>query len=118
VEKNMPEDQTPLTSAVFHVLLALSDADRHGYAIMKEVAGQSNGDVQLSTGTLYGIIKRLLSSGLIQEVRPPTKNEDPRRRYYRLTGAGRQTAIAEAKRLEKMLAHARSKRLSKALRPA
>ena len=108
----MNENLTPLTPAVFHVLVALADGEKHGYAILKEVTDQTGGEVQLSTGTLYGIIKRLLAGGLISEVRIPAyKMDDPRRRYYRLTEAGRDTAVAEAKRLENMIKRARSKRL-------
>jgi len=105
----MDEAQIPLTTAMFHVLLALSDGDKHGYAILKEIAEQTGGEVQLSTGTLYGIIKRLLENGMIKEVRKiDIKNDDSRRRYYRLTDSGRQTAVAEAKRLEKLVMRARS----------
>jgi DNA-binding PadR family transcriptional regulator len=115
----MPETTAPLTNAMFHVLLALSDGDKHGYAILKEVVDQTNGEVQLSTGTLYGIIKRLLESGLIKEVRKPAiKNDDSRRRYYHLTESGREMAVAEAKRLEKLVLRARSKRLIQKLEPA
>jgi DNA-binding PadR family transcriptional regulator len=115
----MADQQMPLTPAMFHVLLALADEDKHGYAIMKEVAEQTNGEVQLSTGTLYGIIKRLLETGMIKEVRKQAaKNDDPRRRYYRLTDTGRQMAVAEAKRLEKLLVRARSKRLIRTFGPA
>ena len=108
----MPE-LTPLTPALFHVLLALADGDKHGYAILKEVAEHTDGEVQLSTGTLYGIIKRLLSDGWIAEVRRrhALDNDDQRRRYYRLTDAGRKVAMAEAERLEKVLARARAKKL-------
>ena len=113
----MPDGQTPLTPALFHVLLALAEEDKHGYAILKEVAEQTSGEVQLSTGTLYGIIKRLLADGWIKEVRGP-KMEDPRRRYYRLTDDGRQMAVAEAKRLEKLVLRARSKHLIKRFGPA
>jgi DNA-binding PadR family transcriptional regulator len=113
----MSENQQPLTPAVFHVLVALADGDKHGYAILKEVSQQTAGEVQLSTGTLYGIIKRLLLSGLIAEVRTSVfKNDDPRRRYYRLTDAGRETAMAEAHRLENMVKRARSKKLIRAVR--
>lgn len=113
----MSENYLPLTPAVFHVLAALADGEKHGYAILKEVEEQTNGEVQLSTGTLYGIIKRMLSGGLIGEVRSPlAKNDDPRRRYYRLTDTGREVAVAEAKRLEKMVLRAREKRLIKAAR--
>jgi DNA-binding PadR family transcriptional regulator len=95
---------------MFHVLLALARDDRHGYAILKEVQLRTGGEVRLSTGTLYGIIKRLLADGLIAElrVRPAAANDDERRRYYRLTPAGRAVAAAEAERLEKVLAIARS----------
>jgi DNA-binding PadR family transcriptional regulator len=108
----MADQRLPLTPAMFHVLLALADEDKHGYAILKEVAEQTNEEVQLSTGTLYGIIKRLLETGMIKEVRKPAaRNDDPRRRYYRLTKTGREIAVAEAKRLEKLLQRARTKRL-------
>src|SRR5262245_32685051 len=111
------QDSQPLTTAMFHVLLALADGDKHGYAILKEVEMRTNGEVQLGTGTLYGIIKRLLLNDMITEVRNAgAKNDDPRRRYYRLTDIGRETAIAEAKRLEKLVADARNKRLIKAFK--
>jgi transposase/DNA-binding MarR family transcriptional regulator len=86
---------------------------------LKEVEEQTAGEVQLSTGTLYGIIKRLLGDGLIVESRHrPAEDDDSRRRYYRLTEDGRQVAVVEAIRMEKLLARARSKRLLKALKPA
>jgi len=114
----MPEAQTPLTAAMFNVLLSLADGEKHGYAILKEVEEQTAGEVQLSTGTLYGIIKRLLADGLIAELRNrPMEGDDQRRRYYRLTDDGREVAIAEAQRMEKLLARARNKRLIKALKP-
>src|SRR6266404_5501171 len=76
----------PLTPAMFHVLLALAGDDLHGYAILKEVELRTGGKVRLSTGTLYGIIKRLLNDGLIVELRSrPSEADDERRRYYRLT---------------------------------
>lgn len=103
----------PLTPAMFHVLLALGDDDKHGYAILKDVEEQTNGEVRLSTGTLYAIIKRLLNEGVIKEVRkrPPVEEDDQRRRYYCLTPLGRQVAITEAERMEKLIATAREKRL-------
>jgi len=103
----------PLTPALFHVLLSLSDADRHGYAILKEVAERTGGGVRLSTGTLYGLIKRALSEGLIVESRrrPAARDDDERRRYYRLTEFGRQVVTAEAKRLEQLVASAWDKRV-------
>jgi DNA-binding PadR family transcriptional regulator len=114
----MSNAQAPLTAAMFNVLLALSDGDKHGYAILKEVEQQTAGEVQLSTGTLYGIIKRLLVDGLICELRTrPAANDDQRRRYYRLTEEGRRLAVAEAERLEKLLERARSKHLIKAWKP-
>jgi DNA-binding PadR family transcriptional regulator len=114
----MNESQTPLTTAMFNVLLALSDGDKHGYAILKDVEAQTNGEVQLSTGTLYGIIKRLVNDGWIVEARrrPPAAEDDQRRRYYRLTPEGRQVAVAEAQRMEKLIERARAKRLI-SLRP-
>jgi len=115
----MSESQAPLTAAMFNVLITLADGDKHGYAILKEVEEQTAGEVQLSTGTLYGIIKRLLSEGLIVESRHrPAEDDDPRRRYYRLTEPGRYVAVAEAMRMEKLLARARSKRLLRAFKPA
>jgi DNA-binding PadR family transcriptional regulator len=109
----MTQPQPPLTPALFHVLVALADGDKHGYAILKEVEEQSAGEVLLSTGTLYGIIKRLLADGLIGEVRrrPALENDDQRRRYYHLTHEGRQVAVAEALRMEKALERARLKHL-------
>lgn len=116
----MSNSQSSLTPAMFNVLLALADGDKHGYAILKEVAEHTAGEVQLSTGTLYGIIKRLLEDGLIVEVtsRPAIPGDDQRRRYYRLTGEGRTVAVEEARRMEKLLDRARSKRLIHALKRA
>ena len=98
---------------MFNVLLALADGEKHGYAMLKEVSEQTNGEVQLSTGTLYGIIKRLLTDGLIAEVRnrADTANEDQRRRYYRLTVSGRRVLAAEMQRLQQLVGIARVKRL-------
>jgi DNA-binding PadR family transcriptional regulator len=106
-----PGPYLPLTPAAFHVLAALADADRHGYAIMKEVAAITGGRVELSAGTLYGIIKRLLAAGLIETARGGGAAEDERRRTYRLTRFGRQVARAEAERLGQALAFARAKSL-------
>jgi DNA-binding PadR family transcriptional regulator len=98
---------------MFHVLVALADRDQHGYAIIKAVARHTRDRVVLSTGTLYGIIKRLLAEGLIVESarRPAAALDDERRRYYRLTDFGRRVAIAEAERLEEMVAVVRAIRL-------
>jgi DNA-binding PadR family transcriptional regulator len=103
-----PAGLLPLSPAMFHVLVALSDGDTHGYAILKEVEQLTGGAVRLSTGTLYGIIKRLLEDGLIREIDAPG---DERRRSYVLTSFGRDVARAEAARLERTLAIARRKPL-------
>jgi DNA-binding PadR family transcriptional regulator len=110
----------PLTPALFHVLLALAGDDLHGYAILKEVDLRTNGKVRLSTGTLYGIIKRLLADGLVVErrTRPAEPQDDERRRYYRLTPLGRQVATAEAERMDEVLAVARARNLLKKTRTA
>jgi DNA-binding PadR family transcriptional regulator len=103
----------PLTPAEFHLLLALADGDKHGYAIMKEVSRRTDNKVRLSAGTLYGLIRRLVGEGMIVETeeRPVAALDDERRRYYRLTHFGRQVAIAEAQRLEGVLELARAKKL-------
>lgn len=101
----------PLTPAMFHVLVALADGDKHGYAVMKEVEERTAGEVALSAGTLYGLVKRLLQDGLIVEPRRVRLGEEERRRTYRLTAMGRAVAVAEAGRLDRTLALARSKRL-------
>lgn len=107
------EDHLPLTPAVFHILLALADRERHGYAIMQEVEETTDGRVPMGAGTLYGSIKRLLRAGLIEESneRPDPAIDDRRRRYYRLSELGRRVAVAEASRLEEAVADARSKKL-------
>lgn len=119
-EIRSPEPLLPLTSAVFHVLVALADSDKHGYAIMKEVTRLTDGAVGLSAGTLYGILRRLVSDGLVVETeeRPARELDDERRRYYRLTTFGRSVAPAEAERLADMLALARSKHLLASTRSA
>lgn len=115
-----PESAAALTPAMFQVLLALGDGEKHGYAILKEVEQQTNGHVRLSTGTLYAMIKRLLSDGIIAECRnrPPAAEDDQRRRYYRLTPMGRQVATAEAERMEQIIATAREKHLLRRLKMA
>lgn len=104
----------PLTPQVFHILLALGDAPRHGYAIMQEVEKRTGGSVRLGAGTLYGAIRRLRDRGWIEEVEEGAaagEGEDERRRTYRLTAAGRAAAREEAGRLERLLEQARAKRL-------
>lgn len=102
----------PLSPPVFHVLVALADADRHGYAIIKDVAERTGGAQLLGAGTLYAILKRLLDDGLIAEVLGgKSERPDPRRRNYRLTPLGRKVAKMEVDRLERAVASARSSRL-------
>jgi DNA-binding PadR family transcriptional regulator len=100
----------PLPPPVFHILIALAEGDRHGYAIMRDVAERTDGRLKMSPGTLYGSIKRMLEQGLIEEVvkRPPADEDDERRRYYRLTRTGRRAAEAEAARLQDLLKQARA----------
>lgn len=104
----------PLTPAVYHILLALVDGDKHGYGIMKDVETQTGGRLRLGPGTLYGTIKRLLAAGLISEIdeRPDPALDDERRRYYHLTTFGQQLAVQEDQRLTQAVHVARQKRLS------
>lgn len=101
-----PEEMLPLQTAAFHILVALSDGDRHGYAIMQDVAERSGGAFRLNPGTLYTTIRRLLEQGLLAELdeRPDPEEDDERRRYYyRLTSFGRAVARAETARLERLV---------------
>jgi DNA-binding PadR family transcriptional regulator len=108
-----PENFLPLTPAMFHVLLALADKERHGYEIMQEVQERTAGSVRLGPGTLYGSIKRMLSDGLIEESddRPDPELDDERRRYYRLSDFGYRVARAESQRLANLVSNARAKKL-------
>lgn len=108
-----PEAFLPLTPAMFHVLLALADAERHGYAIMQAVLESTDGRVSMGPGTLYGTIKRLLEANLIEESdsRPDPQLDDERRRYYRLTAFGHRVAAAEAQRHATLVRVARAKGL-------
>jgi DNA-binding PadR family transcriptional regulator len=111
-----PESFLPLPVSEFEILLALADGERHGYSIMTEVAERTGGSVRLGPGTLYGSVKRMLASGLIDEYSPRRRSgDDERRRYYRLTVLGRAVASAEAVRLDALVRHARRKRLLTAL---
>jgi DNA-binding PadR family transcriptional regulator len=112
-KKNDPEELLPLTPAAFHVLLALADGERHGYAIMQEIAAHTDGKFKMGPGTLYGTIKRLLEAALIEESdeRPDPHLDDERRRYYRLSGVGERVLRAEAQRYAAMAAVARGKNL-------
>jgi DNA-binding PadR family transcriptional regulator len=109
-----PSFLLPLSEAVFQILLALADRERHGYGIIQEVDERTGGRVLLGPGTLYGAIKRLRGQGLIEEADTapePEGDEDERRRYYRLTPLGREVAVLEARRLERLLEAARGKDL-------
>jgi DNA-binding PadR family transcriptional regulator len=102
-----------LTPAVFHILLALADRERHGYGIMQDIAARTDGAMRMGPGTLYGSIKRMLADGLIEESgeRPDPELDDERRRYYRLTDLGRRVLRTEALRLEQLLRIAQAKRV-------
>jgi DNA-binding PadR family transcriptional regulator len=103
----------PLTPAVFHILLALADGEKHGYAIMKDVEDQTSGQIKMGPGTLYGSIKRMLAGGLIEETdeRPDPALDDERRRYYRLTIQGQVVVAAESRRLALAVKVARQKKV-------
>ena len=109
----VPEQHLPMTPATFHILVALVDGERHGYAIMKEVAERTDGAVTLGPGTLYGSLKRLLQGGLVEagDERADPESDDERRRYYRITKFGLSVARAEARRLAAMVRTARQKKL-------
>jgi DNA-binding PadR family transcriptional regulator len=105
----------PLKPPVFHALIALGRGERHGYALLKEIADRSGGVVSILPAALYRHLQRMLEGGLIEEAphRVTRADDDERRRYYRITLLGRRVAEAEVRRLEQVLAHARSD-----LRPA
>lgn len=111
--KENPEDLLPLTPAMFHILLALADRERHGYDIMREVDERTEGKVKIGPGTLYGSIKRMLEAGWIEELdeRPDPDLDDERRRYYQLSDFGYRLAVAEAERLDRLVKTARTKKL-------
>jgi DNA-binding PadR family transcriptional regulator len=100
----------PLPEAALHILMALAEEDRHGYAIIQDVAGRTRGEVKLGPGTLYRSIQRMLEQGLIEETleRPAPELDDERRRYYRITSLGRSAARAEARRLAGLVRLARA----------
>jgi len=106
----------PLPLATFHILLALVDQDRHGYAIILEVEARTGGALKLSAGTLYRSIQRMLEQGLIVETRerPAPEDDDERRRYYRITALGTQAAKAETRRLQQLVKMARAHGLASA----
>jgi DNA-binding PadR family transcriptional regulator len=108
-ETQDPDEFLPLPRDTFDVLVSLADRDRHGYAILQDIAERS-GRIRLSPSTLYAVIKRLLESGLIEELseRPDPDHDDERRRYYALTPLGRRVAESEAARLTRLLADAKA----------
>jgi DNA-binding PadR family transcriptional regulator len=110
-KEQKPDALLPLTPAVFHILLALADGEKHGYGIMKEVTQRTGGSMRLGPGTLYGSIGRMLESGLIEasDERPDPEVDDERRRYYRLTDFGLRVAEAESRRLDQLVQVARLK---------
>src|SRR3569623_1346030 len=104
-----PESFLPLHRDTFHILVSLADSDRHGYAILQDIAERTGDARGITPSTLYSSIRRLLESGLIKELheRPPREQDDQRRRYYRLTQLGRRVAELEARRLDRLLDDAR-----------
>jgi DNA-binding PadR family transcriptional regulator len=105
-----PGDLLPLPPATFHILLSLAVEDRHGYAIIQDVAARTDSEVKLSAGTLYRSIQRMLEQGLIEERhdRPAPEDDDERRRYYRITAFGEAVARAETHRLASLVKLARA----------
>lgn len=105
-----PETLLPLPPAVFHILMAVADEDRHGYAIIQEVLTRTSGEVRLSPGTLYRSIQRMLDDDLIVETqdRPAPEMDDERRRYYAITKFGKAVAEAEVARLSDLVKLARA----------
>jgi DNA-binding PadR family transcriptional regulator len=112
--RRLPQQYLPLTVPVFQILLSLSDRDLHGYAIIQDIRDRTAGEVELTASTLYAAIKRLLDTRLIDELdtRPGPEDDDPRRRYYRITALGLDVARLEAARLERAVKMARQKKLT------
>ena len=108
-----PETFLPLTQPVFHIMLALSNSEKHGYAIMKDVEAMSSGQFKMGPATLYSSIKRMLDAGFIEESddRPDPDLDDQRRRYYKLTGLGLQVLEAESRRLEQLVDLAKARQV-------
>ena len=105
----------PLPSATLHILLALADEPRHGYAIIQDVDARTGGELRLSAGTLYRSIARMVEQGLIAEMAPRrTRTDDARRRYYRITAFGTAAARAELRRLAQLVRFGRARGLAPA----
>ena len=108
-----PEELLPLPPATLHILLALAETERHGYAIMRDVEARTDGQLKLSPGTLYRAVARMVEQGLIVEVGTRrTRAEDARRRYYRITGFGQAVARADVRRLLQLVRHAQARGLT------
>jgi len=109
-KSNDPQALLPLPPVTFHILVALADGDRHGYAIIQDIASRTDGELKIQAGTLYRSIQRMLEQGLVEETRsrPALDEDDERRRYYHLTPFGRAVAQAEARRLTQMVKLARA----------
>lgn len=105
------DQMLPLTHLSYHVMLAIADEPLHGYGIIKEVAERTGGAMELEAGTLYAAIKRMNDEELLEEADPPDREADARRRYYRLTGFGREVLEAESRRLANLLQVARDKKV-------
>ncbi|HEX8995518.1 MAG TPA: helix-turn-helix transcriptional regulator [Ktedonobacterales bacterium] len=110
------EGSAPLTPAVFHIMLALADGERHGYSILREVERYTDGQLKLGPTTLYRSIRQMLAAGYIAETeeRPDPELDDERRRYYRLTDVGRRAALAETRRLARLVSLAQKTSLGSA----
>lgn len=110
--KDLPDPASllPLPPATFHILMSVAEEDRHGYAIIQDVAARTDGELKLSAGTLYRSIQRMLEQGLLVETRerPSPEEDDERRRYYRITPYGSAVARAEARRLTQLVRLARA----------
>lgn len=109
-ERSAIEALLPLPLPVFHMLLALTEGERHGYALKREILRRTGGKLNLGSCALYGSINRMLEQGLIEESdeRPDSHLDDERRRYYRITALGRRAAQAEAARLRDLVRLAES----------
>ena len=110
-DPSVPVTLTPLSPAVFHILLSLGDGERHGYALKREISLRTGGKLKLGPGVLYGSINKMLEMGLIEESddRPGPHLDDERRRYYRITTYGRKVAQAEAARMRELVRLAAAK---------
>ena len=110
-DQSAPRDLTPLSLAVFHILLSLGEGERHGYALKREISLRTGGKLKLGPGVLYGSIHKMLELGLIEEsdARPDAHLDDERRRYYRITPYGRKVAQAEAARMRELVRLVRAK---------